>query len=361
MDRGARRGPARPAPSGRGSRPSTTATSTGSPRCGPGTAPRSSASGRSTSTIRSTAPSRSCSPSRTPGTPAQRASRLLLVDEFQDLTPAHLLLVRLLSAPAGDVFGVGDDDQTIYGYNGADPTWLIDFADLFPGAGDHPLKVNYRCPAGVVASADRLLRHNRRRVAKIIRAGHAIPPTWSSTARRPTPSEPRVDVVAEALAVGCARPPTSPCSPGSTRCSHRCRSRSPAQGIPCSRGRRHRVPSRAPRCGRCSPGCGWPPPAGRRSLPTDLHEALRRPSRPLHPRIGEWVAEQRDVDGLRRLAAGSPTTATRSASPRSPTTSPVCSALADGGADTEALVAHARRRHRARPAPWPRSTPNGTA
>ena len=53
---------------------------------------------------------------------------MMLVDEFQDLTPAHLLLVRLLSAPGGAVFGVGDDDQTIYGYNGADPAWLIDFA-----------------------------------------------------------------------------------------------------------------------------------------------------------------------------------------------------------------------------------------
>ncbi|MCA1481881.1 UvrD-helicase domain-containing protein, partial [Bradyrhizobium sp. NBAIM08] len=52
---------------------------------------------------------------------AERACRMMLVDEFQDLTPAHLLLVRLLSGPDGAVFGVGDDDQTIYGYNGADP------------------------------------------------------------------------------------------------------------------------------------------------------------------------------------------------------------------------------------------------
>jgi len=60
---------------------------------------------------------------------AQAACRVLLVDEFQDLTPAHLLLVRLLSGGGGHVFAVGDDDQTIYGYNGADPRWLIDFAD----------------------------------------------------------------------------------------------------------------------------------------------------------------------------------------------------------------------------------------
>ncbi|MFM2076794.1 MAG: hypothetical protein RJA49_684, partial [Actinomycetota bacterium] len=101
---------------------------------------------------------------------AQHACRVLLVDEFQDLTPAHLLLVRLLAGPDAAVFGVGDDDQTIYGYNGADPAWLIDFAELFPGAGEHPLEVNYRCPAGIVRAADTLLRHNRRRVAKVIRA-----------------------------------------------------------------------------------------------------------------------------------------------------------------------------------------------
>ncbi len=101
---------------------------------------------------------------------AHRACRWMLVDEFQDLTPAHLLLVRLLAGPDGAVFAVGDDDQTIYGYNGADPAWLIDFADLFPGSGDHPLEVNYRCPAGVVRAADTLLRHNRRRVRKTIRA-----------------------------------------------------------------------------------------------------------------------------------------------------------------------------------------------
>ncbi|MET0662530.1 MAG: ATP-dependent helicase, partial [Ilumatobacteraceae bacterium] len=110
---------------------------------------------------------------------AQRACRIMLVDEFQDLTPGHLLLVRLLSAPGGAVFGVGDDDQTIYGYNGADPAWLIDFATLFPGAGEHPLEVNYRCPAGTVEVVDRLLRHNRRRVNKTIRAASTDPGGWS--------------------------------------------------------------------------------------------------------------------------------------------------------------------------------------
>src|SRR5205807_841504 len=78
---------------------------------------------------------------------SQRFARILLVDEFQDLTPAHLLLIRLLTGPAGAVFGVGDDDQTIYGYAGATPRWLVDFDTWFPGAAMHALEVNYRCPA----------------------------------------------------------------------------------------------------------------------------------------------------------------------------------------------------------------------
>ena len=105
----------------------------------------------------------------------QRECRHLLVDEFQDLRPAHLLLVRLVAAPAYDVFGVGDDDQVIYGYSGADPDFLINFSRFFPGAADHPLEVNYRCPPPVVDGARMLLSHNRRRVDKVMRAGRGEP------------------------------------------------------------------------------------------------------------------------------------------------------------------------------------------
>ena len=100
---------------------------------------------------------------------AQARCRHLLVDEFQDLTPAHLLMVRLLAAPGFDVFGVGDDDQVIYGYAGATPEFLIDYHRYFPGAAHHQLEVNYRCPAPVVTGASKLLGHNARRVPKEIR------------------------------------------------------------------------------------------------------------------------------------------------------------------------------------------------
>ncbi|MBT8212736.1 MAG: ATP-dependent helicase, partial [Acidimicrobiia bacterium] len=94
--------------------------------------------------------------------------RHLLVDEFQDLTPAYLLLLRLVASPQLQVFGVGDDDQVIYGYAGADPGFLIDFDALFPGAVHHALKTNYRCPPSIVAGARTLLGYNRRRIDKTI-------------------------------------------------------------------------------------------------------------------------------------------------------------------------------------------------
>jgi len=112
---------------------------------------------------------------------SQRFARVLLVDEFQDLTPAHMLLIRLLSGPAGSVFAVGDDDQTIYGYAGATPRWLVDFGTWFPGAAHHALEVNYRCPPGVVEAAANLLTRNAVRVPKTIRA--ARPPAADEPAQ----------------------------------------------------------------------------------------------------------------------------------------------------------------------------------
>ncbi|MBW3669079.1 MAG: ATP-dependent DNA helicase UvrD2 [Actinobacteria bacterium] len=116
-----------------------------------------------------------------------------LVDEFQDLTPVHLLLVRLLAAPAYDVFGVGDDDQVIYGYSGADPEFLIQFDRYFPGAKPYALEVNYRCSPSVVGAAQTLLSYTPRRIAKAVRPAPGREPVDGELAVR------RVPDVAEAL------------------------------------------------------------------------------------------------------------------------------------------------------------------
>jgi len=99
-----------------------------------------------------------------------RGARHLLVDEAQDLTPAFVLLVRLLAGPAQQLFAVGDDDQTIYGYAGASPRVLVDLPDAYPGATSYTLSTNHRCPPAVVTAASALLAHNTVRVAKTIRS-----------------------------------------------------------------------------------------------------------------------------------------------------------------------------------------------
>lgn len=111
----------------------------------------------------------------------QARCRHVLVDEFQDLTPLRVLMIRTLASPALDVFGTGDDDQVIYGYDGADPRYLIDFANLFPGAAAHALEVNYRCPLAVVTAAATLLTHNQIRVRKQIRAARDAAPAATFT------------------------------------------------------------------------------------------------------------------------------------------------------------------------------------
>ncbi len=231
---------------------------------------------------------------------AQRACRTMLVDEFQDLTPAHLLMIRLLSAPGGAVFGVGDDDQTIYGYNGADPGWLIDFAELFPGAGAHPLEVNYRCPGGIVEVADRLLRHNRRRVDKVIRAHSTDPGGWS-VATSADPVGDATDAVRGALASGASTSEVAVLARVNAVLA-------PVQvalvgdGIPVSGG------VGAEFCDRTSVRSvlAWLRIASTddrgRFLPGDITESLRRPSRSFHPRITSWIAEQGTVVDMFKLA-----------------------------------------------------------
>ena len=90
-------------------------------------------------------------------------------------------MLRLLSLPTGDVFGVGDDDQVIYSYAGATPEYLIDYGRFFPGATEYALEVNYRRPPAVVEGARHLLTHNRRRIMKSISGAPG------RTGRRQTP------------------------------------------------------------------------------------------------------------------------------------------------------------------------------
>ena len=74
----------------------------------------------------------------------------LLVDEAQDLDRTQLELALLLAAPANDIFLVGDDDQSIYGWRLADVRRVLGLASTLPGLRRVDLETNYRCPRPVV-------------------------------------------------------------------------------------------------------------------------------------------------------------------------------------------------------------------
>ena len=141
----------------------------------------------------------------------QHECRHLLVDEFQDLTPAQLLMLRLVAAPAYDVFGVGDDDQVIYGYAGADPEFLINYDRYFPGGTHHALATNYRCPAPVVAASRNLLSYNRRRIDKEIVAAKTDGDASRSPPRSPSGSRSRPSSRQPSGSTAARNPTTSRC------------------------------------------------------------------------------------------------------------------------------------------------------
>ena len=97
-----------------------------------------------------------------------RRVRHLLIDEYQDTSPTqHRLVLRL--APHRDVFAVGDDDQAIYSFRGADFRNILRFREDFPGAEVYRLEENYRSTAAIVEAANAVIRKNRRREGKILR------------------------------------------------------------------------------------------------------------------------------------------------------------------------------------------------
>jgi superfamily I DNA/RNA helicase len=97
----------------------------------------------------------------------------LLVDETQDVDRSQLRLALLLAAPANNVFFVGDDDQTIYGWRLADVRRVLGLAGSLPDLTRIDLQVNYRCPAPVIDRSVRLVSRNQERFAKTILPGPA--------------------------------------------------------------------------------------------------------------------------------------------------------------------------------------------
>lgn len=89
----------------------------------------------------------------------QHRSQHLLVDEYQDINAAQFRLIELMSRNARiGLFAVGDDAQSIYGFRGADPGFILRFAKDFPGASVHPLPHSRRCHEQTMHDAESVLK-----------------------------------------------------------------------------------------------------------------------------------------------------------------------------------------------------------
>src|SRR5712692_8979477 len=96
----------------------------------------------------------------------QERAAHLLVDEYQDTNHVQYLLVRALSARSGNLCVVGDEDQSIYRWRGADIRNILDFERDYPNAEIFKLEQNYRSTKTILAAADAVIQNNLERKPK---------------------------------------------------------------------------------------------------------------------------------------------------------------------------------------------------
>lgn len=94
----------------------------------------------------------------------QRRLEYIMVDEFQDVDKDQYALMDILAGYHRNLFVVGDPDQTIYTWRGADVKFILEFPQRHPGAETVFLKENYRSTPQILRSANRLIAHNRERL-----------------------------------------------------------------------------------------------------------------------------------------------------------------------------------------------------
>jgi DNA helicase II / ATP-dependent DNA helicase PcrA len=100
-----------------------------------------------------------------------RQFRYILVDEYQDTNVVQYLWLRLLAQERRNICCVGDDDQSIYSWRGAEVENILRFEHDFPGAKIVRLERNYRSTSPILAAASALIAHNEGRLGKTLRPG----------------------------------------------------------------------------------------------------------------------------------------------------------------------------------------------
>lgn len=102
----------------------------------------------------------------------QNKFKYILVDEFQDINQIQYDITKLLAYPENNLFVVGDDDQSIYGFRGSSPAIMQDFPKDFPETKTILLNTNYRCSEEILRAASKVISNNRSRYNKVLTAGN---------------------------------------------------------------------------------------------------------------------------------------------------------------------------------------------
>jgi DNA helicase-2/ATP-dependent DNA helicase PcrA len=99
----------------------------------------------------------------------QQRFQFLLVDEFQDTNPLQYELIKMIASPHSNLFVVGDDDQTIFQFQGAKPEIILNFDRTYQGTKVITLDTNYRCTQGVLGLGNEIIKNNTTRHNKTLK------------------------------------------------------------------------------------------------------------------------------------------------------------------------------------------------
>lgn len=113
----------------------------------------------------------------------QSRFKYIMVDEYQDTNVTQYLLIRLLSQKYRNLCCVGDDDQSIYSWRGAEIENILRFGKDFPDAKTIRLERNYRSTANILAAASNLISHNRGRLGKTLKVAENSPARQNENAK----------------------------------------------------------------------------------------------------------------------------------------------------------------------------------
>jgi DNA helicase-2/ATP-dependent DNA helicase PcrA len=136
---------------------------------------------------------------------AQSRYRYVLVDEFQDLSRAQVHLLDLLTAPHRNYMAMGDEDQCIYGWRGADPSYLLHFRDRYDAAEYH-MTASFRSPASALVLANNVIAQNDERRATRLRCTRG----FAGRTERLTPADASAEADAIADRLDALHTPDTP-------------------------------------------------------------------------------------------------------------------------------------------------------